>query len=68
MRHDLLPWVGLAAVSMIALLLGFGHVVQQIVDQGTDRRAAERERYSAVWHCELLATRQGRTACRAALD
>jgi hypothetical protein len=68
MRHDLLPWAGLAAVSTIALLLGFGQVVQHIVDQGRDRRAAERERYSATWRCKLLPTLQDRTDCRAALN
>jgi len=67
MWHDTRPWAWLAGISILALLFGFERVVQQIVDQGNDRRAAERERYSAVWRCQLLGTRQGRAECRAAL-
>jgi hypothetical protein len=68
MRHDNLPWAGLAVVTTVALLVGFGGVVQRIVDRGAQRHAAERDRYSATWRCQLLATRQERSDCRRALN
>jgi len=67
MWHDTRPWAWLAGLLILALLFGFHRVVHQVVDQGNDRRAAERERHSATWRCQLLATRQGRSECRAAL-
>lgn len=68
MSHDARLWGWLAAVTMIALLAGFGRVVHQIVDRGAERHAAERERYSATWRCQLLLTRQARADCRLALN
>jgi len=67
MWHGTRGWAWLAGVSILALLFGFDRVVHQIVDQGQERRAAERDRYSATWRCQLLATRQDRADCRVAL-
>lgn len=68
MGHGARLWAWLAAITMIALLVGFGRVVHQIADRGAERHAADRERYSASWRCQLLPTRQARTDCRLALD
>jgi hypothetical protein len=67
MRHGTRPWALLAVISMIALLFGFERAVHRVVDQGNDRRAAERELYSATWRCKLLPTQQDRADCSAAL-
>jgi hypothetical protein len=67
-RHATHPWGWLAAITTIALLLGFGRVVHQITDRGAERHAAERDRHSATWRCQLLTTRQARTDCRLALN
>jgi len=53
---------------MIVLLVGFGRVVHQITDRGAERHAAERERYSAHWRCQLLPTQQARADCRLAAN
>jgi len=67
MRHRTQPWAWLAVIAMIALLFGFERAVSRVVDQGNDRRAAERERYSASWRCKLLPTQRDRVDCTAAV-
>ena len=67
MRHDARPWGWLAGILILALLFGFDRVVHRIVDQGVQRRSAEREHYSASWRCKLLPTPQDRADCRTAL-
>lgn len=68
MRHDARAWGWLAAITVIVLLAGFGRVVYQITDRGAERHAAERERHSATWRCQLLPTRQARADCQFALN
>ncbi|MBK1713616.1 hypothetical protein [Rubrivivax gelatinosus] len=57
----------LAAICAVAVLLGFGQLVQLSVEQGDRRRAATRERQAAAWRCALPAASLERSDCRAAL-
>jgi hypothetical protein len=67
MLHGTRPWVILAVIAMLTLLLGFDRVVRQGVQQGANRRAAELDRSSALWRCNLLQGQPARTECRMAL-
>ena len=67
MLHGTRLWIGLAVISIIALLVGFERVVQQGVRQGELSRAATLTRSNAAWHCSTLRGRQAGDDCRLAL-
>ena len=57
-------WPALAAVMVaIVLLLAFGHVVQQGVQQGQTRREAEARQAAAQWRCYRPADRLANDDC-----
>jgi len=57
-------WPALAAgLVAIVLLLAFGHVVQQGVEQGQTRRAAEALQARAQWRCYRPADRLANDDC-----
>lgn len=60
-------WFLAAVVAMVSLLLSFDRVVRQGVQQGVDRRAAELDRSSALWRCNMLKGQPARNECRVAM-
>ncbi|HEV7913570.1 MAG TPA: hypothetical protein VGP22_07370 [Albitalea sp.] len=62
-------WRGsLAALVILALLMGFHQVVQQSVRQGELLRMTAATRAEAVWRCHALNGARMRSACMAQLD
>ena len=53
----------LAALLAIGLLLAFGHVVQEGVQQGQSRREAEARIADSRWRCYRPADRRARDDC-----
>ena len=53
----------LAALLAFALLLAFGHVVQEGVQQGQTRREAEARQADTRWRCYRPADRRSRDDC-----
>jgi hypothetical protein len=58
----------LALLTIVALLLGFLHVVQMSVKQGELLRMTAATRSEAVWRCNALRNATTRASCLAQLD
>ena len=57
--------IEIAALAVLALLVGFESVVRQSMRQGESRRLAV-SRHAAAWsECGRVAAQAGRDACRA---
>jgi hypothetical protein len=54
---------GFAALVILALLLGFHHVVRQSVRQGEVLRMSVSTHAEAVWRCQALSTPRSREQC-----
>lgn len=54
---------GFAALVILALLLGFHHVVRQSVRQGEVLRMSVSNHAEAVWRCQALGSVRGREQC-----
>jgi len=58
----------LALLTIVALLMGFLHVVQMSVKQGELLRMTAATRSEAVWRCNALRNATTRASCLAQLD
>ena len=54
---------GFAALVILALLLGFHHVVRQSVRQGEVLRMSVSSHAEAVWRCQALSSARSREQC-----
>jgi hypothetical protein len=60
--------VALAGGMILALLLGFHHVVREAVHQGELLRLSVANRAEAVWRCNALPRAAVRASCLAQID
>jgi hypothetical protein len=62
-------WLGCAMmVALLAVLLALTLVINQAVDAGSQRRAAQAELTRATWQCKMPLQASSRAACLAALQ
>jgi len=67
LRAPMWPW-SLAGLVIVALLVGFHHVVRDAVRQGEALRMSAATHAEAVWRCNTIGAARMRTRCLAQLD